>query len=176
MTVESLTRQGNDWFLTGDNNKAFLCYYKALHQAKALTIVLRYIRRYKENLSENQEMLRTLLREKYHISLVPGAITVLLLNLKQQVDQREEQKAYQRFKVAILSQHPETPEQYVDALLEQFEFVSWQHLGFLSDLLLEHGFNYYVCDVDRLYHERSKTLELTRFERSLQEKKTNKTL
>jgi HJR/Mrr/RecB family endonuclease len=44
-------------------------------------------------------------------------------------------------------------------------------MEFLSNLLLENGFNYYVCDVDRLYHERSKILELARFEHSLQEKK-----
>jgi hypothetical protein len=45
-------------------------------------------------------------------------------------------------------------------------------MGFLSKLLIEHGFNYYVCDVDRLCHDRTRAWELKRFEQSLQEKKS----
>jgi Restriction endonuclease len=167
-TIESFIQQGNTWFIAGDNTNAFLSYFQALYHAKALSIVVKYVQKNKDNLFEEQDLLKELLYTKYHIQLVPGAISVILNGIKKQVEEEQKKKAYQRFKKIILSQHPKTPEQYVDVLLSRFDKVSWEEIGFLSDLLLEHGFNYDVCDVDQLYHDRAKTRELKRFEHSLQ--------
>jgi HJR/Mrr/RecB family endonuclease len=170
-TIESLVTQGNTWFLAGNNTKALHSYYKALQHAKALNIIVKYIKKNKENLFEDQDLLKDLLQTKYHILLIPRALPFLLINIKKLVDEQEEQKAYQHFKKIILSKQPKTPEEYVDVLLDLNENPSWQEMGFLSDLLREHRFNYYICDVDQLCHDRTRALALARFEHSLQEKK-----
>jgi HJR/Mrr/RecB family endonuclease len=170
-TVESLIKKANTLFEAGNQNKALLYYQKALHDSKALPLVIEYIKKNKDNLEENQYLLKDLLQTKYHILLLPEAFRLLLNSIKKQVEKQEEKIAYQRFKKSILSKHPTTPEQYVDILLEQNENPFWQEIQFLSTLLLEHGFNYYLCDVDQLCHQRTRARELARFERSLQEKK-----
>jgi len=68
------------------------------------------------------------------------------------------------------------PQQYVDVLLQQRDRVSWEEMKFLSDIFLEHEFSYYVCDVDRLCPDRAKTMELARFEYSLQKKNKRNSL
>ncbi|VVB62000.1 Restriction endonuclease [uncultured archaeon] len=173
-TVESMITQANTWFLAGNTHKALLSYHKALQQAKALTIIENYIQKNKDDIFEDQDLLKELLHTKYHIRLVPGAISAILLSIKKQVEEKEQNKAYQRFKKNILSKNPKTPEQYVDALLQQNEKPSWQEMTFLSNMLLEHRHIYYVCDVDQLCHNQIRALELARFERSLREKKPEK--
>jgi len=169
-TVESLIQQGNTWFLAGNTNKALISYSKALKQSKTLDIVESYVQKNKDYLFEDQDLLKELLHTKYHILLVPRAISAIILSVKKQVEEKEKKNAYQRFRKIILSKHPKTPEQYVDVLIQQFENVSWQEMEFLSNILLEHGFNYYICDVDWLYHDRMKIRELRHFEHSLQKK------
>lgn len=100
-TIESLTKQGNTWFLAGNNNKALLYYYKTLQQAKALHIVVKYVQKNNDNLYEDQELLKELLQTKYHIPLFPGALPLILTIIKKQVEEKEEKKAYQRFKKII---------------------------------------------------------------------------
>jgi hypothetical protein len=62
------------------------------------------------------------------------------------------------------------PSQNVEVFLDEFENKSCKELEFLSKLLREQGFNYSICDVDRLCHDRGKVIELQRFERSLHKK------
>jgi len=170
-TVDSLIKKANTLFEIGDYKKAFLSYYKALRHAKALPLVIEYIKKNKDNLFEDQDLLKELLRTKYHILLLSEALHLILKNIKKLLDEQEEDKAYQEFKKHILSRHPKTPVQYVDILLQQNENPFWQGIIFLTTLLQEQGFMYYTCDVDQLCHERTRALELARFERSLQEKK-----
>jgi len=170
-TVDSLLKKANTLFEAGDHNKAILTYYKVLQHSKALPLINEYIKKNKDNLSENQELLKELLRTKYNILLLPEALRLLLNRIKKQRDKQDEKKAYQHFKKTILSQHPKTPEQFVDILLQQNENPFWEEIKFLSTLLLEQGFTYYLCDVDQLCHERTRARELARFEHSLQEKK-----
>jgi cellulose synthase/poly-beta-1,6-N-acetylglucosamine synthase-like glycosyltransferase len=120
-TVESWIQQGNTGFLAGKKNEAIPYYYKALKKSGALNSVVKYVQKNKDNLSEDQEMLKELLHTKYHIHLVHGALPVILLSIKNQIEEIEDAKAYQRFKKLILSKHPKTPEQFVDVFLGQFE-------------------------------------------------------
>ncbi len=170
-TVDSLIKKANTLFEAGDNKKAFLSYYKALHHAKALPLVIEYIKKNKDNLDEELDLLKELLRTKYNILLLSEALRLILKNTKKLLDEQEENKAYQEFKKHILSKHPKTPEQYVDILLQQNENPFWQEIIFLATLLQEQGFTYYTCDVDQLCHERTRVREQARFERSLREKK-----
>jgi HJR/Mrr/RecB family endonuclease len=170
-TIESLMRKANTLFEAGENKKAFLSYYKVLHRSQALPLVVEYIKKNKDNLEEDLYLLKDLLRTKYHILLLPEALRLLLNSIKKLLDEQDEKKAYQEFKKRILSKHPKTPEQYVDILLQQNENPFWQEIEFLSTLLLENGFTYYLCDVDQLCHERTRARDLVRFERSLREKK-----
>ena len=170
-TIESLMRKANTQFHTGEDNEALLSYYKALQHSQALPLVVEYIKKNKDNLEENLYLLKDLLRTKYQIILPSEALRFLFNSIKNLLDEQEEKKAYQEFKKHILSKHPKTPEQYVDILLQQNENPFWHDIGFLSTLLQEHGFNYDSCDVDQICHERARALDLTRFERSLREKK-----
>jgi len=170
-TVDSLIKKANTLFEIGDYKKAFLSYYKALHHAKALPLVIEYIKKNKDNLDEDLYLLKELLQTKYHLLLLSEALRLILKNTKKLLDEQEENKAYQEFKKHILSRHPKTPEQYVDILLQQNENPFWQGIIFLTTLLQEQGFMYYTCDVDQLCHERARVREQARFERSLREKK-----
>jgi hypothetical protein len=170
-TVESLIKKANTLFEAGDNTKAFLSYYKALHHAKALPLVIEYIKKNKDNLDEELDLLKELIQTKYHLLLLSEALRLILKNTKKLLDEQEENKAYQEFKKHVLSKHPKTPEQYVDILLQQNENPFWQGIIFLTTLLQEQGFTYYTCDVDQLCHERTRVRDQARFERSLREKK-----
>jgi len=172
--IESLIQQGNTCFLAGKPNDAIHYYYNALEQSGALKTVIKYAQKNKDNLSEDEHLLKELLQTKYDIHLIPGALYCFLIATKKQIEEIEEKEAYQKFKKLILSKHPKTPEQYVDILLRHYEDPPWQEMIFLSQILLENGHTYYVCDVDRLVHERTKALELKRFEHSLHKKKSTK--
>lgn len=131
---------------------------------------MRYIQKHKDNLAEDQLMLQELLYKKYGIRFVYGALPSLLHILKNQIEKIDTDKAYERFKKIILSEHPRTPEQYVDAFLQNFENKPCQEMNFLSQLLQEKGFQYSTYDINRLCYDRSRILELNRFEQSLQQK------
>ena len=169
--VASWTHQGNTCFLAGNYNQANVHYYNALRESGALQSVVRYVQKNQDNLEEDQENLRELLTQKYHITLIPGALPVLLISIQKELELIENERACQRLKKKILLKHPKTPKQYVDALLEHSENPSWQEIGFVSQLLQEHGFNYYDCDVNQLCYDRLRAQELRRFEHSLLEKK-----
>lgn len=171
-TVELLVQKGNTAFLAGNREDAILCYFNALEKAGALQTVLRYIQKNKENLSEDQLVLQELLYKKYHIRFVHGALPNLLYILKDQIEKIEATNAYQRFKKIILSKHPRTPEQYVDAFLMNFENQPSQEMNFLLKLLQEKGFAYSLYHIIRLCNDRNGLLKLQRFEQSLQQKST----
>ena len=173
-TVESWTKKGNTCFLAGKHNNAINYYYNALEQSGALKSVVKYVQKNTDDLSEDQQLLKELLQTKYDIHLVPGALPLILIATKNQIEEIEEKQAYQQFKKMILSKHPKTPEQYVDVLLHHFDNPPWQEMIYLSKLLLENGHNYYVCDVDQLIHERTRAPELKRFEQSLHKKNSTK--
>jgi len=169
--IASWTQKGNTCFLAGNYNQANAHYYDALLESGALKSVVRYVQKNQDNLQEDQEILRELLKQKYHITLFPGALPILLISIQKELELIENERACQRLKKKILLKHPKTPEQYVDALLEHSENPSWQEIEFVSKFLQEQGLNYYVCDVDRLCHDRLRVQELRRFEQSLEEKK-----
>ena len=169
--VESWTQEGNTYFLAGNHTQAILYYYNALRESGALPLVVRYVQKNQDNLQEDQEILRELLTQKYHITLIRGALPVLLISIQKQLKLNENKQACQQLKKKILSKHPKTLEQYIDALLEHSENPSWQEIGFVSQLLQEHGFKYYECDVSQLCYDRQRAQDLRRFERSLDEKK-----
>jgi len=169
--VASWTHQGNTCFLAGKHNQAIPYYYNALRESGALQSVVRYVQKNQDNLQEDQETLRELLKQKYHITLIHGALPVILIGIQKQLEHSENEQACQLLKKKILSKNPKTLEQYIDALLEHSEIPSWQEIGFVSQLLQEHGFNYDECDVSKLCYDRLRTQELRRFEHSLLEKK-----
>ncbi|MCJ7571237.1 MAG: restriction endonuclease [Candidatus Thermoplasmatota archaeon] len=168
--VESWTQQGNPWFLAGNKSEAITCYYHALKQSGALKSVVKYVQKNKDNLFEDQEMLQELLYTKYHMHLVHHALSLILISTKNQVEEIEETKEYQRFKKLILSKHPKSSTQFVDVFPDEFENESCKERGFLSKLLIEQGMNYSLCDANRLCNLRSQVKDLDRFEGSLQER------
>ncbi|VVB62094.1 Restriction endonuclease [uncultured archaeon] len=171
-TVESWVQQGNTYFLAGKHDDALQCYYKALKKSGALQSVVKYVQKNKNDLSEDQGMLQEYLNTKYHIRLIHAAVPILLISIKNQIEEIETIKTYQQFKKLILSKHPTTPEQYVDVFLDHYEKPLFPEMELLSTLLLEQGFTYYICDVDRLCHDQSKARDLKRFEQSLQKSTT----
>jgi hypothetical protein len=78
---------------------------------------------------------------------------------------------YERFKTRMLAKNPKTVEQIIDVFIEEFETPSSKEKGFLSKVLMEHGLNYSIFDIDQLCRLRTNTRQLTRFEHSLDEKK-----
>ena len=172
-TVESWMQQGNTYFLAGNREGAILCYFNALKKAGALETVLRYIKKNKNNLSEDQLILQELLYKKYGIRFLYGALPSLLYMLKNQMKEIETTKAYERFKKIILSKYPRTPEQYVDVFLENFENQLGQEMNFLLKLLQQQGFAYSLINIIQLCNDRSRFLKLKRFEQSLQQKSTS---
>ena len=169
--VASWTQKGNACFLAGQHSQANAHYYYALRESGAWKSVVRYVQKNQDNLQEDQEILRELLKQKYHVTLFPGALPVLLISIQKEIELIENEQACQQLKKKILSKHPKTPEQYVDALLEHSEDPSWQEMECVSKLLQEQGFTYYLCDVDQLCHDRQRAQEFRRFEKSLGEKK-----
>ena len=170
-TVESLIQQGNNAFLAGNQIDAIRYYYKALKKSGALVTIVKYIQKNKNDLYKDQDMFQELLYTKYRIRLANGALSIILMSTKKEIDIQEEKTAFQQFKKIILSKHPKSPEQFADVFLDEFENGSCKEMGFLSKVLMEHGFNYSLCDVNRLCNLQANARDLARFERSLDEKK-----
>jgi hypothetical protein len=72
----------------------------------------------------------------------------------------------------MLAKHPKTVEQIIDVFLDEFENPSRKQKEFLLKVLMEHGMNYTLYDLDGFCNLRANARELTRFERSLDWKKT----
>ena len=66
-------------------------------------------------------MLQKLLSSKYNIQLVPGALHLFLINVKNQMEKIEADIQYERFKKLMLAKHPKTVEQIIDVFLDEFE-------------------------------------------------------
>jgi len=172
--VESWTQKGNTCFLAGNHTQAIPYYYNALRESGALKLVTNYVQKNQDNLQEDQETLRELLKQKYHITLINGALPVLLISIQKQLAHIENEHACQLLKKKILSKNPKTLEQYIDALVEHSESPSWPEIGCVSQLLQEHGFNYDECDVSKLCYDRQRAQEIRRLEHSLLETKPDR--
>jgi len=79
---------------------------------------------------------------------------------------------YERFKKLMLSKHPKTVEQIIDVFLDEFETPSNKEKELLLKVFTEHGMNYSLYDVDGFCNLQANARELTRFERSLDWKKS----
>jgi len=167
-TVESLTQQGNRAFLAGRQIDAMLCYLDAMKKSDALESVIKYAKKYNDNLYEHQPMLQKLLATKYHINIVPGALPLFLIHVKNQMEEIEANKAYERFKKLMLSKHPKTVEQIIDVFLDEFENPSSKEKEFLSKIFKELGLNYSFYEIDQFCHHRVNARELNWFEHSLE--------
>ena len=170
-TIQSLIEQGNKYFLAGRQTDAILCYLDAMKKSGALENVVKYAKKYHDILFENQLMLQKLLSSKYNIQLVPGALQLFLINVKNQMEKIEADIQYERFKTLMLAKHPKTVEQIIDVFIEEFETPSSKEKGFLSKVLMEQGLNYSIFDIDQLCRLRTNARQLTGFEHSLDEKK-----
>jgi HJR/Mrr/RecB family endonuclease len=169
--VESLIQKGNQAFLAGRQTDAMLYYLDAMKKSGALESVVKYAKKYRDTLFENQLMLQKLLSSKYNIQLVPGALQLLLINVKNQMEKIEADIQYERFKTLMLAKHPKTVEQIIDVFIEEFETPSSKEKEFLSKVLMEQGLNYSIFDIDQLCRLRTNARQLIGFEHSLDEKK-----
>jgi hypothetical protein len=169
-TVESLVQKGNTAFLAGRQTNAILYYLDAMKKSSALESVVKYVKKYHDNLFENQLILQKLLSSKYNIQLVPGALQLFLINVKNQMEKIEADIQYERFKTLMLAKHPRTVEQIIDVFLDEFENPSRKQEEFLLKVLMEHGLNYSLYDIDEFCNFRANAKELARFERSLDRK------
>jgi hypothetical protein len=165
--VESLILQGNAAFNAGRTDLAMLHFLDAMKKSGALENVVKYAKKYHDNLFENQLMLQKLLSSKYNILIVPGALQLFLINVKNQMEKIEADIQYERFKTLMLAKHPRTVEQIIDVFIDEFETPSSKEKGFLSKVLMEHGLNYSLYDIDGFCNHRANAKELARFERSL---------
>jgi hypothetical protein len=165
--VESLILQGNAAFNAGRTDLAMLHFLDAMKKSGALENVVKYAKKYHDNLFENQLMVQKLLSSKYNILIVPGALQLFLINVKNQMEKIEADIQYERFKTLMLAKHPRTVEQIIDVFIDEFETPSSKEKGFLSKVLMEHGLNYSIYDIDGFCNLRANAKELARFERSL---------
>jgi hypothetical protein len=67
----------------------------------------------------------------------------------------------------MLAKHPRTVEQIIDVFIDEFENPSRKQKEFLLKVLMEHGINYSLYDIDGFCNLRANAKELARFERSL---------
>ena len=107
--VASWTHQGNICFLAGNYTQANAHYYNALRESGALQSVVRYVQKNQDNLQENQKKLHELLTQKYHITLYPGALSILLMSIQKQLKLIENEQACKQLKKKILLHHPKNP-------------------------------------------------------------------
>jgi HJR/Mrr/RecB family endonuclease len=171
-TIESTIQKGNKTFLAGNQIDAMIYYLNALKQSGALESIVKYVKKYKDNVYENQLMLQKLLSTKYHIDIVPGALPLFLIHVKNQMEEIEANIEYERFKKLILSKHPKTVAQTIDVFLDEFENPSRKQKELLLKVFMEHGMNYSLYEIDGFCNLRINARELTKFERSLDWKKT----
>lgn len=163
-----LMEQGNQAFLRNMHEQAHGYYLKALLEAKALKTVIQYIKKNRDNLSKDLLALHELLHKKYHLWFAPAGILSLLNSFKDDVEKIQMTQRYEKFTQTIFSTHPVTPEQIVDAFLENYENQPSQEINFLLRLLQEHGYTFTLFDVNRLIANRSKVQQLTRYKQSLE--------
>jgi HJR/Mrr/RecB family endonuclease len=134
-------------------------------------IIRNYVEKYDEPTVEFIK-LYDLLTLKYKIDASKKDLSHLLFKLFNRKENKIELKQYDDLKKKILSNHPETIEDYTDAYLKYFDEYDRKILPLFKKLLEEKEFE--TKDIKSLITERKKFMKINGFENELYKKNTQK--
>ncbi len=118
-------------------------------------------------IQEDFKNLVELLSSKYGLAVDKGLLLDTIVSAIAEVGENERPKKYERFKNIILSENPQTKEDYADAMLKHFGDDFDENLAFLTLILHENNINLDGSQALALLNERKKKLELDSFEKRL---------
>jgi hypothetical protein len=173
--ISILVEKGNELFCYGRTSEAILYFARALIKADALKIVAPYVKKYRDNRWINLRMLDELLKTKYNIDLVCGALELILGATLNQIVYNKGKNDYQSFKKVFQGKNLKTKEDYADVMLNYFGEEYHSRTAFFYEMCYELGFILDSCEIMELLRERKKKIKLDRFERSLLGEKSVKT-
>ncbi|ENO12276.1 putative endonuclease [Thermoplasmatales archaeon SCGC AB-539-C06] len=165
--IRTLVEKGNELFRYGRTSEAVPHFALVLMESGALKIVARYVIKYRDNKWIKLRMLDELLKNKYNINLVDGALELILDSTLSQIISLEGENDYRRFKKVFQGKNLKTKEDYADILLNYFGEDYLSRTMFFYKICYDMGFRLDACEILELLRERKKKIKLDRFERSL---------
>ena len=174
-TIKTLVEKGNELFCYGRPSEAITYFARALIKSGSSGIVANYVVEYRDNKWINLRTLDELLKNKYNINLVCGALELILGTTLNQIIDHEGENDYRNFKKMFQGKNLKTKEDYADALLNYFGEKYLSRTGFFHKMCWDMGFRLDACEILELLRKRKKKIKLDRFERSLPSEKSVKT-
>ena len=166
-TIKTLVEKGNELFRYGRTSEAVPYFARALMEVDALKIVGRYVIKYRDDRWIKLRMLDELLKNKYNIYLVGGALELILDATLSQIISLERENDYRVFKKVFQGKNLKTKEDYADIMLTYFGEDYLSRTGFFHKICWDMGFRLDSCEILELLRKRKKKIKLDRFERSL---------
>jgi len=127
-------------------------------------IIRNYIEKYDDPIDEFRN-LYDLLTLKYKIDVSKKDLTHLLFKLFNKKEEEDKLNKYNDLKKIILSEHPETIEDFTDAFLKHFDEYDRKILPLFKKLLNEKEFD--IDDLNSLIKKRKKFMKINGFENNL---------
>lgn len=134
-------------------------------------IIRNYVEKYDNPIDEFGN-LYDLLTIKYNLDVTKKDLSHLLFILFNRKEETYKLNKYNELKEIIISEHPETLEDYIDVYLKHFYEYDRRMLPLFKELLYEKEFN--IEDLSSLIKERKKIMEIDGFENNLYKINDNK--
>jgi len=127
-------------------------------------IIRNYVEKYDDPIDEFSN-LYDLLNLKYNLDVSKKDLSHLLFILFNKKEEENKLNKYNELKEMVLSEHPETIEDYIDVYLKHFYEYDRRILPLFKKLLNEKEFN--IDDLSSLIKERKKIMDINGFETNL---------
>lgn len=121
--------------------------------------------------SNEIEKLTSLLEKKYGVLASRDVLDEVILIAKDENVREKGEAAYNKFKKTIISEKPESIEDYVDALMKHYDKPYNEQLDFFKRLLMEMNIESTELDYKELIQERKKIIEIESYEEELMSNK-----
>jgi HJR/Mrr/RecB family endonuclease len=130
-------------------------------------IIRNYVEKYDDPINEFTNLF-DLLTIKYNIDVSKKDLSHLLFKLFNKKEEKNKLNRYNELKKILISEHPESIEDYIDAFLKHFDEYDRKFLNLFKKLLEEKEFN--TDDLNSLIQKRKKYKKINGFENQLYKK------
>lgn len=166
--VSLLIKKGNSLFSLKRKGDAYQSYFSAFFNSDALDLIDEYVNQYSTDLRRDLDLFNDLLKWKYNIIISRDGLLMFLKKTSDDLDERRCLKDFERFKVYLYGKNLVSLRDYVDTYLGYFgDRYKRYFLSFFCYLVRDRGFHLDMGHLAVTIMDRSKLIDLERFEHKL---------
>ena len=163
-----LIKKGNSLFNLKKKSDAYWSYFSAFFNSDAFDLIDEYVNQYGMDLERDLVRFNDLLKWNYDIPISRDGLLMFLKQTLDDLDERRRLKEFERFKVHLDGKYLVSLREYVDIYLRYFgERYKRHFLSFFCYLVRDRGFPLNMGKLAVIIMDRSKLIELERFEHLL---------